>query len=238
MHISRVLIAAVVAVTLPAFAAAAPKKTRKQKKPASAKVTVASMDEPRRVAEAYLGALAGTGDQDAREYLLGGVTFTAEEASIPNWKISRRDEALKETRYLAPAVKHMHDLDKAGAKALNSLLEMGGAAEMTAITKSQADEILAPTKAKSAAFEKAHPVFAYVARVGKDVYFHPRNPWRLTVDAIDHSGEYTLELHKFHIYEKDGKAERTWPLRVLRMKTEGYDSGWKILPASDWDPDF
>jgi hypothetical protein len=51
-------------------------------------------------------------------------------------------------------------------------------------------------------------------------------------------GDYTLEFHRFNIKEvKDGK-ERVWPLRVLRMKTEVYDSGYKILPASDWDPSY
>jgi hypothetical protein len=35
-----------------------------------------------------------------------------------------------------------------------------------------------------------------------------------------------------------GKQTRLWPLRVLRIKSAKYDSGWKVLPASDWDPNY
>ena len=236
VHITRpvVLVVALASLLLPGQALA--KKHKKGKKKAAK--TVKLMDEPRQVAEAYLKALAGTGDEDAREFLLGGVTFTAEEASVPNWEITEREKARKETKFLAPAIKHMNDLDRAGAKALNSLLKLGGGAEMTAITKAQADKILSPTKKSSRSFEKSFPVFAYAARVGKDVYFHPHNPWRTVIDGIEHDGEYTLELHLFRVREKSKASERVWPLRVLRFQAGEFDTGWKILPASDWDPDF
>jgi hypothetical protein len=35
--------------------------------------------------------------------------------------------------------------------------------------------------------------------------------------------------------EGAAKTPREWPLRVVRFKSEKVDSGWKILPASDWN---
>ena len=59
------------------------------------------------------------------------------------------------------------------------------------------------------------------------------------LDEMGKSGKYRLELHIFRIKETNpGQKARIWPLRVLRIKTKTYDSGWKILPASDWDPEY
>ncbi len=206
-------------------------------------------DAPYQVAVAYLNALSGRGDESARAYLLGGVTFTAQEVRIPNWTLVGRDPVRKESGYLAVAVRRMHDLDKAGAMALNELLALtephaasGGAGKKGRTSRPakapSPEEILEPTRRKARRFQEEFPVFAYVARVGKAVYWHPRNPFRRLLESIPHEGRYELEVHRFLVREKGPKEERTWPLRVLRLKTEAYDSGWKILPASDWDPDF
>jgi hypothetical protein len=50
-----------------------------------------ALDDARKVAESYLKALEGKGDDSARNYLLGGATLTANDFSIPNWRIARRD---------------------------------------------------------------------------------------------------------------------------------------------------
>ncbi|MDF1563596.1 MAG: hypothetical protein P1V51_11165 [Deltaproteobacteria bacterium] len=216
-------------------ALAAPKKAATD--PKSKEAGLALQDEPRKVAEAYLDALAGKGDESARGYLLGGVTFSAEDVTIPNWEIIERKAVVKESAFLAPAIKYMHDLDAAGAKSLTALLDDDKKAPAPkAVTKT-----LAPTRKQIAAFQKDHPVFAQVARVGKAVYWHPHNPWRLLVESIDQAGKYELEVHVFLVKEareqKDG-GDRTWPLRVVRFKTDSHDTGLKILPASSWDPDF
>ena len=83
-------------------------------------------------------------------------------------------------------------------------------------------------------------MFAYVARVGKDVFWHPQNPWRTVMKGLGEQGHYDLELHLFRIEEREAnRPPRVWPLRVLRIRSDkGYDSGWKVLPASDWDPEY
>jgi len=189
-------------------------------------------DEPRKVAEAYLDALTGKGEASARGFLLGGVTFTAEDAQLANWKIVDRKAPLRESTFLAPAIKQMHDLDDAGAQALTQLLA-ADPSKTPPLAK-----LLGPTRTEMAAFLKDHPVFARVARVGKAVYWHPHNPWRLLVESIDQSGKYQLDFHVFLVREKTKSGARTWPLRVVRLHTDGHDTGWKILPASSWNPDF
>ena len=81
-------------------------------------------------------------------------------------------------------------------------------------------------------------LFGKLARVDTWVYWNPANPLRLLVPELGTRGDYQLWYHHFEIEEvlKRGKT-RTWPLRVLRSKTDAYDSGWKILPASDWNPE-
>jgi len=52
-------------------------------------------------------------------------------------------------------------------------------------------------------------------------------------------GKYSLQLQRFKIESREGPRQvaRAWPLRVLRFRTDGLDTGWRILPASDWSPD-
>jgi len=194
-------------------------------------------DEPRKIAESYLKALEGSGSGDAREYLLGGVTLTAEIFTIPNWKFASREEVKIEEENLADAVKEMKELDRQGRKALDKLMDMTDNTEVRQITREQAEKIMKPTNKQAKRFKKKFPLFAYVARVDKEVYWHPKNPWRDMLDKLGTKDNYRLEFHRFNIAETDHGKKRVWPLRVLRMKTKDFDSGWKILPASDWDPE-
>ena len=195
------------------------------------------LDDPRKVAEAYLNALAGKGSDDAKNYLLGGSTLTAQDFHIPNWAIVKRDAARTEDKPIAGAVKAMWLVDKIGAESLNSVVVKEG--ESLSLTQDQATKILGPTRVQAAKFQDEYPLFAYVARIDKEVFWHPENPWRKEVKKLGKDGDYHLEVHLFLIEEKEpGVASRLWPLRVLRVKTKSYDSGWKILPASDWDPNY
>lgn len=195
------------------------------------------LDDARKVAEQYLNALSGKGGDDARNYLLGGLTLTAQDFAIPNWRVVSRDEARVEEKPVAEAVKAMWSLDKAGAESLTGVVVTEG--ESLSLSQEQAEKLLGPTRAMAHKFQERFPLFSYVSRNGKDVFWHPENPWRREVKNLGKEGNYQLELHRFMIEEKEnGKQTRLWPLRVLRIKTKGYDSGWKILPASDWDPNY
>ena len=238
------LAAAVVASLLLSPAAkppAAPPPASAAKEPAAVPGPGA-LDEPRKIAEAYLKALAGTGSDDAKNYLLGGSTLTANDFTVPNWKIVSRVPPQVEEKPIVPAMKAMWQLDKVGADALTTVVtkESGGDDGMghLNLSQEQAEKLLLPTKIEAEKFQKAYPVFSYVARVGKDVYWHPENPWRKEVKKLGKDGTYKLELHRFNIAEQDGAKQRVWPLRVLRVTSKDYDSGWKILPASDWDPNY
>ena len=194
-------------------------------------------DEPANIARAYLKALDGSAPGDARAFLLGDVTLDAELATIPNWKLEKRDAVKHEEADLAKAIADMRKLDKAGRKALDTLLNQPGGDGFAQVGRAEAEKIMAPTKAVATKFKKDFPIFSYMARVDKEVYWHPKNPWRRTLEKLGKTGVYTISYHRFNIRETDHGRSRVWPLRVLRIKTKNYDSGWKILPASDWDPE-
>ena len=196
-----------------------------------------ALDDARKVAEAYLKALEGKGDDRARAYLLGGSTLTANDFTIPNWRIAKRDASRTEEKGVDGAVKMMRELERKGAEALNSVVVSEDT--QLALTQEQANKLLEPTRRLAQKFIESFPLFSYVARVGKDVFWHPENPWLKEVKKLEMGATYKLELHRFHIEEQDsGGNKRIWPLRVLRVTTKTYDSGWKILPASDWDPNY
>ncbi|MFH1809911.1 MAG: hypothetical protein ABIJ09_14295 [Pseudomonadota bacterium] len=194
-------------------------------------------DEPGKIAVTYLKALDGSGTGDAREFLLGGVTLDAELATIPNWKILSRDTPRIEDASLADAVVEMKKLDAAGRKALDTILKSTKGEEIQEMGRAEAEAIMKPTQMQAKRFKEQFPLFAYVARVDKEVYWHPKNPWRAVLDKLGTKGQYKLEFHQFNIEETDHGKTRVWPLRVLRVKTDTYDSSWKILPASDWNPE-
>jgi len=198
---------------------------------------LAEKDEVQKIAEAYLNALSGKGGEGAREYLLGGVTLSAELVTVPNWKVVKRESMKVEEADLADAVKEMKVYDALGRKALDEMLKMAGDKEVQEITKEQAAKIMKPTEAQREKFMDKFPLFAKVARVDKDIYWHPKNPWRVLLDKMGTKGSYRLEFHRFEIEETDHGKKRVWPLRVLRMTTQKFDTGYKILPASEWDPE-
>jgi hypothetical protein len=199
-----------------------------------------SDDEVKKVAETYLNALTGAGDEGGKDLLLGGATMNAQLFALENWKVVSKDPVRKEDGDLGHAVTMMNDLDKAGRAALTKLMgaeSVGDDLTMTEVSQEEALKLMAPTKEKAAKLIKAHPVLAYFARVGKEVYWHPKNPVRGLLAKVGTTGRYSLEVHRWKIETKEGprQAPREWPLRIVRFKTTKLDTGWKILPASDWN---
>jgi len=204
----------------------------------------AQEDPVHQLARAYLDALTGAGDDAARESLLGGVTMNASIATIGSWRIIAEDPVRKETGALQTAVQLMTDLDQAGRVTLANLLNQSGALsndiQVRELSEAEANKLLAPTRERASRFVRTLPVLAYIARVSKPVYWHPKNPIRPLLAQAGTAGSYTLEVHRMTIESLEGprKEVRHWPLRVLRFTTSrGLDTGWKILPASDWNGD-
>jgi len=198
-------------------------------------------DEVRKVAEVYLDALTGKGDQAGRDLLLGGATVNAQLFNLENWKIVARAPVQTEQGDLRAAVALMSELDKAGRASLSRIVNAStggeGNLQVRQVSQAEAKKILEPTHEKAQAFLKASPVLAYVARVDKDIYWHPQNPVRALLASTDGNGGYWLQLHLFTIETAEGprKVPRQWPLRVLRFRAGKLDTGWKVLPASDWN---
>lgn len=198
--------------------------------------------EAKKVAETYLNALTGAGDEAGKDLLLGGVTMNAQLFSLENYKFKDKDPVKKEDGDLAHAVQMMNALDKAGRTALTKLMgveQVGDDLKMTEVSQAEATKLLAPTREKAAAFQKQHAVLSYVLRVGKEVYWHPKNPMRAVLSKAGTTGKYSIEVHRWTITSTEGPAKtpREWPLRVLRFKSAKVDTGWKVLPASDWNAD-
>lgn len=196
--------------------------------------------EAKKVAETYLNALTGAGDEAGKDLLLGGVTMTAQLFSLENFKFKAKDPVKKEEGDLAHAVQMMNALDKSGRSALTKLMgveQVGDDLKMTEVSQEEATKLLAPTREKATAFQKHHGVLAYVLRVGKEVYWHPKNPVRAVLSKAGTTGKYSIEVHRWIITSTEGPAKtpREWPLRVLRFKSGKIDTGWKVLPASDWN---
>lgn len=194
--------------------------------------------EVRKIAETYLKALTGEGDDSGRSLLLGGATTNAQLAELENWRIASEDPVRREQGELANALQLMNELDEAGRAALNQVLgSTGTQLGLTQISQAEAARLEAPTREKAQHFDHSFPVLAFVTRVGKDVYWNPKNPARAMLANAGKSGPYSLELYLFHVETKEGPRQvpREWPLRVLRFKTAKLDTGWKILPASDWN---
>ena len=170
--------------------------------------------------------------------------MNASIASIGSWKIIAEDPVRKESAALQTAAQLMADLDKSGRATLANLLNQSGAlsddVQVRELSEAEANKLLAPTKERASRFHRALPVLAYVARVSKPVYWHPKNPIRPLLAQAGADGTYSLEVYRMTIESLEGprKEVRRWPLRVLRFTTShGLDTGWKILPASDWNGD-
>ncbi len=201
---------------------------------------MAQDDDAKKAAETYLNALTGKGDEAGKDLLLGGVTMNAQLFALDNWELKSKDPVKREEADIGHAVGMMTDLDKAGRKALTELMgaeSVGDELKMVEVSKEEAEKLLAPTREKAAALLKAHPVLGYALRVGKEVYWHPKNPMRPLLAKAGTSGKYSLEIHRWTVLSKEGPAKtpREWPLRVVRFKAGKVDTGWKVLPASDWN---
>ena len=199
-------------------------------------------DEAQDIAERYLKAISGEGDDGGRDLLLGGATLDAKLFTLENWRIVEREPARVERGEVAAARKLMAELDKAGRQALAKIVTAAAGSDglsLTEVSQDEAGRLLAPTHARAKAFVDKFPWLAFVARVGKEVYWHPKNPMRPVLEQAGTKGGFTLEFHLFKIETKEGPRQvpRVWPLRVLRLRTDALDTGWKILPASDWNAD-
>ncbi|MBI3184139.1 MAG: hypothetical protein HYZ28_18555 [Myxococcales bacterium] len=208
----------------------------------AAPALAAGDEEPKRVAETYLNALTGAGDERGKELLLGGVPMDAQLLTLENWRLASKDPVMREEGDLALAAQRIGELDKSGRKALTQMMsaeQVGDDLTMTEVSKEEAVKLMAPTRDKAAELVKANPVLAYVARVGKEVYWHPKNPMRAVLAKAGKSGRYSVEVHRWIIESREGprQSARKWPLRVLRFKAGKVDTGWKVLPASDWAVD-
>lgn len=202
--------------------------------------SLAQDEDAKKAAETYLNALTGKGDEAGKDLLLGGVTMNAQLFSLENWELKAKDPVKREDADVGHAVAMMTDLDKAGRKALTKLMgaeAVGDDLRMVEVTKEEAEKVLAPTREKAEAFKKAHPHLAYALRVGKEVYWHPKNPMRPLLAKAGTSGKYSLEIHRWTVLSKEGPAKtpREWPIRVVRFKAGKVDTGWKVMPASDWN---
>lgn len=205
-------------------------------------VSWADNAEVRAVADKYLAAITGKGDEAGRELLLGGVPMDAQLLTLENGQIVEAEPLKREEGDLAKAIWLMAELDNAGRKTLTDLMnaeQIGDDLTMTEISQEDAQKLLQPTKEKAARFVKAHPLLAYCARVGKEVYWHPRNPIRPLLQNAGTKGKYVLEFQRFTVESREGPRQsvRRWPLRVLRFRAGKVDTGWRVLPASDWSPE-
>ena len=83
------------------------------------------------------------------------------------------------------------------------------------LSEAEANRLLAPTKERASRFVRTLPVLAYVARVSKPVYWHPKNPIRPLLAQAGADGSYALEVHRMTIESLEGprKEVRRWPLR-------------------------
>lgn len=236
----------------PALAAKPARKADAPLPAAKAQVTdtevgLDAKDEARTAAEEYLQAISHQGNDGAIETLLGGATLTARIFAIENWKVVGREKHRHEEGQLADLHAYVAAIDKAGRDALSGMLGGGPAAGaddpdglgVQEISADDAKRMLEPTRKKAASFAKSHPVFAYLARVDRQVYWHPKNPFRKLLADAGAKGKYTVDFDLFWIETVEGAHEdknvRKWPLRIVRFRSGGVDTGLKVLPASDWN---
>ena len=199
-------------------------------------VPLDTQDDARKLAEKYLKAISHQGDPAALEALLGGATLRAREASIADWKIVSRPKHRHEVGQVENLQAFVLAVDTAARAALAKIEGGGPNGDLNDVTAEDATKIMQPTREKANLFRDSHPVFAYIARVDKPVYWHPANPFRKLLADAGEKGEYQADMDLFWIEtSRPGQAVRQWPLRVVRFAANGKDTGLKILPASDWN---
>ncbi len=205
-------------------------------------VAVDTQDDARKAAQAYLDALTGKGAETSRDLLLGGATLTARMVTLANAKVVAREKHRHEEGQLGDLNTLVNELDKEGRAALAKLMGGGpGASDdmaMTEVGAEDAKKLLGPTREKAQRFNQTHPVFAYVARVDKEVYWHPQNPFRPLLTQAGPTGAYAIDLDLFWVETVEGLGEKTtrkWPLRIVRFRSAKADTNLRVLPASDWN---
>ncbi len=196
--------------------------------------------EAKAVAVRYLDALTGKGSEADKGLLLGGVTMNAQMFNVDNYAFKKKDYASKGEGDLAEVTRMVADIDKAGKGALGKILgreKVGDDLTMTELSQADATKLLGPTKSKMQALEKGHKALAYALRTSKDLYWHPKNPMRSVLKAAGGEGRYSIEVFHWTIVSKEGprQSPREWPLRVLRFTSPQNDTGWKVMPAADWN---
>lgn len=200
---------------------------------------------PKKVGEAYIAALTGSGSDAGKDLLLGGVTMNASMFTLENGTIVKEDYTETETKDLKGAVAMVKALDRAGNEGFAKLMGKGAntgkdeEVTMVEMSKEQTNKILAKTRAQAEKFKATYPQLAYVARANKDMYWNTKNPIRPVLTKAGATGKYTVTVHHYTVKSTEGasKQERTWPLRVVRFQGGSVDTGWKVLPAADWNAD-
>lgn len=222
-------------VLLASTAVAAPAKAAVAKAEPAAKA-----DDPQAVAERYLKALADPKQAAGKDYLLGGVTLDAKQAQALGAKIVTKAEPRVEEASLADLSAAVAALDKSGLELLENGAVLAGVSDPKAnVDLDQARKMADKTKQLRKDLMTKFPVFADVIRADRMLYWHPKNPARDLIAAGDKTGQYKLEYVAFTVESKDSPKDkpRQWPLRIVRFKSDATSSGWKVLPASSWDPE-
>jgi hypothetical protein len=195
----------------------------------------------RKMAETYLNAIAGTGDASGRDLLLGGATTSAQLYVLENWRIVGEEAPRHEEAEVELATRLMHELDDASVQAASGLLASGSGADSASvenITPEVAKEIMKPTQESADRLTSALPVMATFLYVGKAVYWNPKSASRITLAGAG-PGKYSLDLQAFDVetFEGPRKVQRRFPLKMVRFKAPKVDTGWRVLPAADWNAD-
>jgi hypothetical protein len=203
-------------------------------------VALEAPDPARELAESYLKAITSQGSEQALDSLLGGATLTL--LDMESYRVVGREKHRRERGKLADLHAHVAGIDRAGREASARLMGGGSDSEdlkVEDVSAELAAKLQAPTRARAAAFTKSNPVFAYIARVDKRVYWNPKNPFRKLLAEAGTKGEYRADLDLFWVETVDRgdpeRRSRRWPLRIVRFQTDSFDTGLKVLPAASWD---
>lgn len=197
-------------------------------------------ETPQQIAEKYLAALADPKKAQGKDYLLGGVTLDAKDAKAIGPKIVAKAEPRVEEGQVADLTTAVDALDKAGLALLEEGAALGGAGDpKKEVNVEQARKMAEKTKQLRKDLIAKYPVFSDIIRADKMIYWHPKNPARVALKKAEGAGSYKVEYVGFTVESKDTPKDkaRQWPLRVVRIKTDKEDSGWRVLGASGWDPE-
>lgn len=202
----------------------------------------AAKEDPalQKIATEYLAALQSTDTADGKEHLLGGVTIDAKNAHVLNASVVKKSAIRSEIGSLADVSSLMRDLDAAGFKMLGQETAANEPSSApSAVDLPQALELLKKTRELRQAMLKKFPVLSDVVRVDRALYWHTKNPMRPVLKQAGREGSYEVHHATYTIESKDDakSAARQWPLRFVRFKSGSVDTGWKVLPASEWDPE-